>query len=42
MSEIDSRRGSLKRYSLLSARPHQFGLVHVQSESAGGHPLLDD
>ena len=29
------------RQVVLSACPYQFGLIHVKSESAGGHPLLN-
>jgi len=29
------------RQVLLRACPYQFGLIHVKSESAGGHPLLN-
>jgi len=29
------------RQVVLSACPYQFGLIHVKSELAGGHPLLN-
>jgi len=30
------------RHVVLGARPDQFAVAHVESESAGGHRLLDD